>query len=150
MSPATLVVRADGGPGVGVGHLARCLALTQAWVDWGGRATLVSSSPPAAWADRYRSEGVTVREPGEPVEDGFDWAVLDGYRLGTDDEELVAKAARRLLVIDDHGTGGDRGADLVVDQNLGATAAPYEAEALLGPRYALLRREFRSLARVGP
>ena len=45
-----------------------------------------------------------------------------------DDEELVAKAARRVLVIDDHGTGGDRGADLVVDQNLGATAAPYEAD----------------------
>ena len=55
---------------------------------------------------------MTVREPGEPVEEGFDWAVLDGYRLGAEDEELVAKAARHVLVIDDRGTGGDHGEDL--------------------------------------
>ncbi len=72
------------------------------------------------------------------------WAVLDGYGFGRDDEELVRKTARHLLVIDDHGVGGDHGADLVLDQNLGASAAPYGAETLLGPRYALLRREFRT------
>lgn len=144
-----LVVRADGGPGTGVGHLARCLALTQAWTDWGGRATLVSSSPPEEWAERYRREGATVCDPAgvdsvTGAGPAADWAVLDGYRFGADDEEMVRKAARHLLVIADHGEGGEHGADLVVDQNLDATVDRYLADALAGARYALLRRQFRS------
>lgn len=149
MSAVELVVRADGGRGAGVGHLARCLALTQAWTDWGGRATLVSSSPPEEWTERYRREGVTVCDPAEVASvtgtgPAADWAVLDGYGFGAGDEELVRKAARHLLVIDDHGEGGEHGADLVVDQNLDATADRYLADALAGVRYALLRRQFRS------
>ena len=144
MNGPEIIVRADGGAGVGAGHLARCLALVQAWVDWGGRARLVSCSPPAAWAERYQREGVTIGEPSALVDGGADWAVLDGYRFTQADKEQVRKCARRLLVIDDHGASGDDGADLVVDQNLGATATPYRADALLGTDYALLRREFRS------
>jgi UDP-2,4-diacetamido-2,4,6-trideoxy-beta-L-altropyranose hydrolase len=142
MDGGELVVRADAGPGTGVGHLARCLALTQAWIDWGGRVTLMAASPPKRWADRYRAEGAMVVEPSRGFGVGADWAVLDGYRFGPEDEVRARKAALRLLVIDDHGSGGDHGADLVVDQNLGATADSYQGEVLVGTRYALLRRDF--------
>ena len=148
MSEPVLYVRAEGGPGIGAGHLGRCLALVQAWVDWGGRATLLSSTLPPHWAERFGREGVSVVAPGDPMEGEGDWAVLDGYGFGDADVELVRKAARRLLVIDDHGTGGDRGADLVVDQNLGAVVTPYASEVLLGTRYALLRRDFRAFHRA--
>lgn len=144
MIEPSLFVRADGGPGIGAGHLGRCLALVQAWVDWGGVATLASSSLPAHWADRFRREGVAIADAERPLDERADWGVLDGYRFGAAEEESVRKAARRLLVIDDHGTSGDHGADLVVDQNLGATSAPYTSDVLLGTRYALLRRDFRS------
>jgi len=143
----SLTIRADGGPGIGVGHLARGLALAEAWVDRGGAATLVTDSPPGHWAERFRAEGVDVRPPGaEPP--AADWVAVDGYHLAG-----ARPLGDRLLVVDDHGHAGEAGvagvageprADLVVDQNLGATAAPYPGarELLLGPRYALLRREF--------
>ncbi len=57
--------------------------------------------------------------------------------------------AERVLVIDDHGSAGEYDADLVVDQNVGATRADYppDTRLLAGPRYALATREFRSARR---
>jgi spore coat polysaccharide biosynthesis predicted glycosyltransferase SpsG len=56
----------------------------------------------------------------------------------------------RVLAFDDHAHAGHYHAQLVLNQNLGASAAPYADRAphtrlLLGPRYALLRREFRDV-----
>lgn len=147
-----LVVRADGGSGIGSGHLARCLALTQGWIDAGGTVTLVSTGLPADWATRYRREGAEVCELGAAGFDGADWAVLDGYRFTRDDQEAILAAGCRLLSIDDHGALKGNVADLVLDQNLGASARAYagrspRTDLLLGPRYALLRREFRAAHR---
>jgi UDP-2,4-diacetamido-2,4,6-trideoxy-beta-L-altropyranose hydrolase len=148
MRAPSLCVQVDGGPGAGAGHLGRCLALVQAWIDWGGTATLVSSALPAHWSARFGREGVALVEAAQPMDGDADWAVLDGYRFGNADVDRLRGFARRVLVIDDHGIGGDRGADLVVDQNLGAVAAPYASEALLGTRYAMLRRDFRAFHRA--
>jgi spore coat polysaccharide biosynthesis predicted glycosyltransferase SpsG/RimJ/RimL family protein N-acetyltransferase len=78
------------------------------------------------------------------------WTVLDGYQFGVQDQQRVVDGGGRLLVIDDHGSVGHYVADAVLDQNLGAAAASYRdraegTELLLGPRYALLRREFRAV-----
>jgi UDP-2,4-diacetamido-2,4,6-trideoxy-beta-L-altropyranose hydrolase len=133
--PPALAVRADGGQGVGVGHVARCLALCQAWRDRGGRATLVTAAA-GGWEVRYRDEGCDVVGLDADVGD-VDWWVVDGYGFGDG-----AVPGPRILSIDDHGRAGRTRADVVVDQNLGAVAGPYpKGSRLLGPRYALLRRE---------
>jgi spore coat polysaccharide biosynthesis predicted glycosyltransferase SpsG/L-amino acid N-acyltransferase YncA len=142
------VIRADGGAGVGSGHLARGLALTQAWVDRGGEATLVSASPPLWWESRYRREGAEVLGPDGSAPEG-DWAVVDGYALGRHAERAARDAAPHIMAVDDHGIAGDHEVDVLVDQNLGASAATYActapgADLLLGPRYAILRRDFRA------
>ena len=135
-----LGIRADGGPGIGAGHLARCLALAQAWKDLGGSVVLASADPPEAWAAAYRAEGAQVVGPADGEADAW---VVDGYDLTLPGERAP------WLRIDDGGRSGDRGAALVLDQNLGATAADYPGEGrglLLGPRFALLRRPLAAAA----
>jgi spore coat polysaccharide biosynthesis predicted glycosyltransferase SpsG/RimJ/RimL family protein N-acetyltransferase len=143
-----LALRAEGGPGRGAGHLARCLALGQAWVHRGGRATLVAATVPEPWDARYLLAGIDVVDPGAgaAVADAR-WWVVDGYDLDATGHPRGAHLAR----IDDHGRSPRIGAEVVLDQNLGATAAPYQgelADLLLGTRYALLRRELVEVAPV--
>lgn len=144
---ATLVLRADGGPGIGAGHLARCLALAQAWREGDGDAVLVSRSCPPEWEARFRGERVSIEAPGDEWPDG-DWTVLDGYDL-----QLPARRPSRVLVVSDHGRGPIGDADLVVDPNVGATVDPYArrvpgVDLLAGSRYSLLRREMRVAAQA--
>lgn len=86
-----------------------------------------------------------------------DWLVVDHYALDRQWEQALRSMCQRLMVIDDL---ADRlhDCDLLLDQNLGRTAADYAnllpggATTLIGPQYALLRPEFallrtKSLAR---
>lgn len=79
--------------------------------------------------------------------DLIDWLVIDHYALDHTWQKLVAPYAKKILVIDDL---GDRkhSANILLDQNYGATAEKYQnlvpenCQLLLGPEYALLRPEF--------
>ena len=159
--PGSLLLVPDVGADRGLGHLQRSLALGEAWQRTGGTAVLlapdsatdhdrnpseISGSFPggelAAVRARVASAGITVVAS---VPRDCDWIVLDGYDVGAVDQAWARAHARHVGLIDDHGAMGRHDADLVVDQNLGATAAPYGSEAdrvLLGPRYALLREAF--------
>jgi UDP-2,4-diacetamido-2,4,6-trideoxy-beta-L-altropyranose hydrolase len=78
---------------------------------------------------------------------GADWLVVDHYALSATWEHALRPACRRLLVIDDL-ADRDHDCELLVDQNLGRSAADYagrvqpNARVLAGPRYALLRPQF--------
>lgn len=142
-----LVARADAGPHIGAGHLARCFALCQAWIDAGGEAVLASREPPPLWRQRYGDERVPVVDPDSLVVGSGDFVTLDGYDLDRRDAARHRDAGARVLIIDDHGSWGTYDADVVLDANLGAAADSYvhrpaDSELVLGPRYALLRREF--------
>lgn len=89
------------------------------------------------------SETAACLEPGD-----FEAIVVDHYAIGADWERRLRAAVRRIVVIDDL---ADRphDCDVLVDSAPGADKAPrYErlapaaAQLLIGPRYALLRREF--------
>jgi UDP-2,4-diacetamido-2,4,6-trideoxy-beta-L-altropyranose hydrolase len=146
----------------------RCLALAEAWRDAGGSAVLVHREIPSILADRFVRESVECirsRSDRAAPEDASHLAgvaadlgatvVLDGYAFGAAYQRKLHHNVRTLLVVDDHGHAGEYHADIILDQNLGATAdaylrRPMDCRLLLGPSFALLRREFRRLDRKEP
>ena len=77
-----------------------------------------------------------------------DWIIVDHYALDASWFFIVKKCIAKILVIDDL---GDRDVicDILLDQNLGASAEKYDGKLpincrlFLGPTFALLRSEFR-------
>ena len=79
----------------------------------------------------------------------WDWIVVDHYALDCRWEKLLRKTAKKVMVIDDI---ADRkhDCDVLLDQNFYSDMdtrytdkVPEHCRLLLGPRYALLRDEFR-------
>jgi len=87
----------------------------------------------------------------------WDWLIVDHYALDIRWETELRKSARNIFVIDDI-ADRQHDCDLLLDQNfytdMGARyieKVPPHCRLLLGPRYALLRDEFRQLReRVKP
>jgi len=162
-----LLLRADASAAIGTGHVMRCLALAQAWQDAGGRATFACAELPPGLASRLTREMIERRGVEAAVgsdadaaltvclarELGAAWVVVDGYRFGPDYYAALQAAGVNVMAIDDMAHLERYPVNLLLNQNLSAAAALYqdrigaETELLLGPRYSLLRREFRQ-ARV--
>jgi UDP-2,4-diacetamido-2,4,6-trideoxy-beta-L-altropyranose hydrolase len=142
--------------------MMRCLALSQAWRRSGGSTIFVFAESTDALEARLGEEGVqsvrisvapgTKEDAAETAKVGrsqnASWIVADSYNFGLDFQRRIQAAGLRLLFIDDYGHAGEYSADLILNQNLAADAALYarrgsRTRLLLGPRYALLREEFR-------
>lgn len=81
----------------------------------------------------------------------WDWLVVDHYALDAEWESRLREVAGKILVIDDL-ADRQHDCDLLLDQNFYTDMSlRYEGKVsekcqmLLGPRYALLREEFRAL-----
>jgi UDP-2,4-diacetamido-2,4,6-trideoxy-beta-L-altropyranose hydrolase len=162
MKPCVLLIRADANVAIGTGHVMRCLALAQAWRDAGGNASFAVAEMPEMLRSRLTSNGfhcipieaspaaagdaaALVAEAGRI---GADWVVVDGDRFGSDFLNRVRRDGQRVLLIDDFAERDTFPADLILNANLGADAELYRTSGLnvpvlTGPRYVLLRREFR-------
>ena len=160
----TLCVRADASVAMGSGHVMRGLALAQAWQDAGGDVVFAMAETGSAIRKRLQSEGLSIfpveSSPGS-VEDakevvelarkqGARWIVVDGYQFGERYQRDLEQAGLKVLFVDDSGHTTSYVADIVLNQNAHACAELYESREahtrlLLGPRYAMLRREFRAV-----
>lgn len=157
----TLIIRADASPIMGSGHVMRCLALAEAWHDYGGNVTFVLaiSSPPLE--QRLLSESIEIQhitnDPGsdmdafETVRIGEDrhakWIVVDGYHFGEEYQKIIKSSGLSLLFIDDYGHANHYYSDIILNQNIYANISFYKkyepyTTFLLGTKYVLLRREF--------
>lgn len=81
----------------------------------------------------------------------WDWLIVDHYALDSRWESVFRQAAGKILVIDDL-ADRQHDCDILIDQNFYADMesryigkVPAHCQMLLGPRYALLRDEFRQL-----
>jgi UDP-2,4-diacetamido-2,4,6-trideoxy-beta-L-altropyranose hydrolase len=159
----TLILRADGGPGIGGGHVMRCLALAQAWSETGGRAAFCAATLAPSLQQRLVDEGfgcITVDAKAGSSTDaeatiaaakslGARVIVVDGYQFPTAFHQRLRDAGLKLAALDDNAEAGTDVDDLVINQNRHASPALYpqhgdHTRLLLGTEYALLRREFRT------
>lgn len=133
-SVGTLVLRPDARPGVGAGHISRCLALAQAWARH-GTAIFEVDALPESWRSRINAESIEIARPGSNASP--EWTAVDTY------SPMSEPPSGRAIVMADHGVGQPNGASIVVDQNLGSHD-PYDGapRVLHGPWFSLLRREF--------
>ncbi|MEK8045023.1 UDP-2,4-diacetamido-2,4,6-trideoxy-beta-L-altropyranose hydrolase [Ideonella margarita] len=114
-----------------------------------GAMTEPDAPPQADWLGT--SQAADARECQALLRDRPrpDWLVVDHYALDARWERALRPAVGRILVIDDLADRPHE-CDLLLDQNfqdplLGdryASLLPSTARSLLGPRYALLRKEF--------
>lgn len=91
----------------------------------------------------------------------WDWLIVDHYALDSRWESMLRQSAKKILAIDDI-ADRQHDCDILLDQNLYADMetrytgkVSAHCQLLLGPRYALLRDEFRKLheqvkLRTGP
>ncbi|VXB12680.1 Contig_38, whole genome shotgun sequence [Microbacterium sp. 8M] len=145
MAKRKAVLYCDAAPGVGLGHLMRCLALAQVARARGWEADVVGDIDPSALAAAARvAPDVVVRSrpvgPGE-LSDAADVLHLDTY---ADLPDL--RSGRHLLSNMQDGAFGARSADLVIDGTLGAersfrVTAEDGAARLVGIDAAVIRQQ---------
>ena len=152
-----LLVRCDASPAIGLGHLARCFALTERLAPLVGAAPvfLVGPDPLAsAFLAARGAEYELVDGTGYAVGELLDHAhgptlvVSDTHELGESDLEAIDRAGLAHLVIDDFARLSRWPCQLVVNPNLGAQETRYAGAraVLVGPEFALLRSEISDAA----
>lgn len=163
---AEVVLVADAGPGIGTGHVMRCITLGVALRGTGVAAVLVSHALPGPLAARARGLGIELFERASGLEvpaiteslgsDRPRLVVLDRYGMSRAFLEALDATGTPSFVIDDNRESPILRPLAILNQNLHANPAMYadvdpSVIRLLGPRFALVRPEVvRRRDQVGP
>ena len=162
-----IFIRADASASLGMGHVMRCLTLAEALRLNGATVTFICRELEGNLCTFVEGKGFQVYRLPAPhgaqldwQDDAArtlsfmetsprpDWLVVDHYALDEKWEHSVRAHVERIMVIDDL-ANRPHDCDLLLDQNYlpdikryGALVPP-TCRTLLGPKYALLREEFR-------
>jgi len=151
------MIAADCGFEVGTGHVMRCMALAQNWKRAGGSVTFLLPQGSEPLGQRISCRGFSL-EVLDRIR-FFDLAVhriltlqphvavLDGYGFGAQQLAALSEAGIRVLMLDDYGHASAYPVRWILNPNLHARPEFYprrshDTQLLLGPDYALLRKEF--------
>ena len=156
-----ILIRADASSTIGTGHVMRCLALAQAWLENGRQASFLMVTQMSALEPRLLAEGITIdyiaSVPGSQEDAaqtiakakalGASWVVVDGYHFDANYQRAIRMAGLKQLFLDDYGHASHHWANLVLNQNIYAQQQLYvnreaNTQLLLGTAYVLLRKEF--------
>ena len=135
-----LLIRADGGPAIGHGHVMRCLTLAGE-LSRRGATCAFAVQPAARPVIAAFAEGMPIVAEDWPA----DIAILDGYGYTAADEQAFGGRGMKVAVFDD--VLRSHACDLIIDSGLGRTADDYPGPAreLAGVTYSPVRPEFASV-----
>lgn len=160
VSDAAVVFRCDASREIGMGHVVRCTSLAAALRDRGVGVTFVAGGlrreaiefdvepPPPHDSDANSLPledaaaviAVVRRKEGSAV-------LVDHYRADERYLSALEVAGLRIAVVDDIAGRSLLAANWLLNHNIGADSLEYlvrrDCRMLLGPRYALLRPQFR-------
>lgn len=149
-----IIFRVNASNKIGTGHVMRCLALANACRNFGAKTQFIGNIEDEILVQRIFSnhhEFISLHSGGScgwpaSMDDNFGWVVLDGYDFNSCDQLDIKKKGHKLLVVDDMAHLDKYYADIILNQNFSAESSRYHskfnAQLLMGPKYALLRQEF--------
>lgn len=161
-----VAIRCDAGPQTGVGHLMRCLALSEELRARGHGVVFFGEVVAVPWAEQLVAQTSVPWRPAPTdatalvaamIGAGCTAAVLDGYDLPVNTGRTLRDREIRVLSLLDGTFGAGQDADVYLDQNLfddasAATVAP-DRVFLQGLDHTLLRdqvRQHRPVERQDP
>jgi UDP-2,4-diacetamido-2,4,6-trideoxy-beta-L-altropyranose hydrolase len=163
--PFTIAIRVDGSSDIGMGHIMRCLALSQALSDRGAKVIFICRKSSPAAIRKIRSNGINCHSIKSAGNEKADWdasykilrrenaqaLIVDHYGLRYCYHSKTRQAGYKLITIVDQPLLRKYVADILVNQNVESNPKGYnflpETKILFGPRYALLRKQFLNFAR---
>ena len=154
-----ILIRVDASIEIGAGHFVRQLAFAQLLIDEEFQVHFLTKTTQKELINQAIEEGVHIQTLANSMtiqadaqetatyakKIGADWVILDGYSFVTEYQQTLKDEGLKLLCVDDmahcHFV-----ADIVLNQNTTDgriySKEPY-TQLLMGPEFALLRREFR-------
>ena len=141
-----VAIWSESGPGVGLGHIARCGTLAAALQRRGVTVRLFTGAPEGVEFARELGLTAAMADRASVISgQAMPLAIVDSYRVSSDDVESLRVRGVMTVVFDDGGTAPLRG-DVVVNGAPGADQVRSGHEPgrryLLGPSYFALRSAF--------
>ncbi len=148
-----IYIRADGGEGIGLGHIMRTLVLAKELSKEHTVKYLCLNK-----MKYYKGVEVVIKNNIDVIkldteEDGFKFEgsiiIVDKYGLNEDYYKTLKKSYKKVVCLDDNNELDFYFSDIVINQNIYAEELIYNCSSntklLLGPKYVLLRDEFINL-----
>lgn len=158
----TILIRADAGPSIGLGHVARSTSLGVALANQGARVELIGRNSRdtidgfgAPFASSDLPKAVTAGDENDAaliVQRDPALVIVDGYHFSRQFFATLSFGGIPYVVIDDNGETQGPNPVMILNQNSHATESLYRyfddtPRLLIGLEYCLIRAEARALLR---
>lgn len=151
-----IVFRADAGINQGTGHVVRALTLAKELQNSGHEVQIFGNIDNVPWLSKMVAITQVNWESCSPhklnheriIKGGYDLVIIDSYEISPESINVLASKVPTMAIVDNKTRGIVP--QILLDHNVGATAfvTLKEVQQLIGPQFALVREEIRSMRRT--